>query len=116
MSEKLITINTVNLINNCPECFSTKGLELTFKQRFIETIFYKSITQEVSTEMNCVVCNTEIYPARWTDDIERIFNYQMKAFQPKKSSKKYKSLFWILFTVLVLSLASVITFLVYNYL
>ena len=114
MSERLITINTVNLNNNCPECFSTKGLQLTFKQRFIETSFYKSITQEVSTEMNCTVCNTPIYPARWTDDIERVFEYQMKAFQPKKASKKYKSLFWILIIAGIAVITAVIGLVVYK--
>ena len=114
MAERLITIKTVNLNNNCPECFSTKGLQLTFKQRFIETSFYKSITQEVSTEMNCTVCNTPIYPARWTDDIERVFEYQMKAFQPKKASKKYKSLFWILIIAGIAVITAVIGLVVYK--
>ncbi|WP_282069228.1 hypothetical protein [Olleya namhaensis] len=114
MAERLITINTVNLNNNCPECFSTKGLQLTFKQRFIETSFYKSITQEVSTEMNCTVCNTPIYPARWTDDIERVFEYQMKAFQPKKASKKYKSLFWILIIAGIAVITAVIGLVAYK--
>ncbi|WP_281847219.1 hypothetical protein [Olleya namhaensis] len=114
MAERLITINTVNLNNNCPECFSTKGLQLTFKQRFIETSFYKSITQEVSTEMNCTVCNTPIYPARWTNDIERVFEYQMKAFQPKKASKKYKSLFWILIIACIAVITAVIGLVVYK--
>ncbi|SFI86545.1 hypothetical protein [Olleya namhaensis] len=114
MAERLITIKTVNLNNNCPECFSTKGLQLTFKQRFIETSFYKSITQEVSTEMNCTVCNTPIYPARWTDDIERVFEYQMKAFQPKKASKKYKSLFWILIIAGIAVITAVIGLVAYK--
>mgnify|MGYP000353801792 CR=1 FL=1 len=94
MSEKLITVNSVSLNNNCPECFSKEGLELTFKQRFIETKLYKSITQDIATQMLCNTCNTEIYPVSWTEDIERVYNYQMKAFTPKKASKKYKTLFW----------------------
>ena len=114
MSDRLLTINTVELNNNCPECFSTKGLQLTFKQRFIETAFYKSITQEVSTEMNCNVCNTTIYPARWTDDIERVYDYQMKAFQPKKASKKYKSLFWVLLVSITVIIATLIGITVYK--
>ncbi|MBD3864189.1 MAG: putative nucleic acid-binding Zn ribbon protein [Olleya marilimosa] len=114
MSDRLLTINTVDLNNNCPECFSTKGLQLTFKQRFIETAFYKSITQEVNTEMHCTVCNTTIYPARWTDDIERVYDYQMKAFQPKKSSKKYKSLFWILIGAVTILIAAILSVIVYQ--
>lgn len=108
MTEKLITIKSVKLNNHCPECYSKDGLQITFKQRFIETAFYKSVTQEVSTEMDCTVCNTPIYPARWTDDIERVYSYQMKAFKPKKASKKFKGLFWgILILVGMIITASV---------
>lgn len=96
MGEKLITVKEVSLNNNCPECFSKEGLELTFKQKFIETKFSKSITNEIATEMHCNVCDTTIYPVNWTEDIERIYEYQMKAFVPKKASKKYNSLFWII--------------------
>jgi len=46
--------------------------------------------------MHCKTCDTAIYPERWTDDIERVYDYQMKAFQPKKASRKFKKLFWIL--------------------
>ncbi|RLJ65531.1 hypothetical protein CLV86_1107 [Lacinutrix venerupis] len=104
MSEKLITVKSVSLNNNCPECFNKEGLELTFKQRFIETKLYKSITQDISTQMFCNTCNTEIYPVRWTEDIERVYNYQMKAFKPKKASKKYKSLFWIILGIVAVLL------------
>jgi hypothetical protein len=100
MSEKLITIKDVLLNNNCPECFSKEGLELTFKQKFIETKFSKSITQEVTTQMHCNVCETAIYPVTWTEDIERVYNYHMKAFEPKKASIKYKPVFWVVIGVI----------------
>ncbi|RAJ14966.1 hypothetical protein [Olleya aquimaris] len=114
MSEKLITIKSVNLNNHCPECFSKTGLQITFKQRFVETAFYKSITKDVDTEMHCTVCNTKIYPSQWTDDIERVYDYQMKAFQPKKASKKYKGLFWIILVATVAITASVIGITIYK--
>ncbi|WP_397364441.1 hypothetical protein [Olleya sp. R77988] len=114
MPEQLITIKTVDLKNNCPECFSKDGLKLTFKQRFIETALYKSITKEVSTELNCTVCNTAIFPARWTDDIERVYDYQMKAFKPKKESRKYKGLFWVLIIGFIAIIAGIISLLVYK--
>jgi len=101
MNEKLITVKEVALKNNCPECFSKDGLELKFKQKFIETKFYKSITRYISTEMHCKVCKTIIYPVNWTEDIERVYNYQMKAFTPKKASKKFKTPFWIIISISV---------------
>lgn len=112
MNEKLITVKEVSLNNNCPECFSKEGLQLTFKQKFVETKFYKSITQDISTEMNCNICNTIIYPVNWTEDIERIYNYKMKAFTPKKASKKYKSLFWVIIGIIA---GLVITAIVFSY-
>lgn len=109
MSEKLITVKEVTLNNNCPECFSKEGLELTFKQKFIETRFSRSITQDIATEMHCNICNTVIYPVNWTEDIERVYNYQMKAFTPKKISKKFKTLFWIFMgTITVLVIVAIV--------
>lgn len=110
-TKKYITVKKVSLNNNCPECFSKEGLQLTFKQQFIETAFSKSVTQEARTEMHCDVCDTAIYPERWTEDIERVYDYQFKAFTPKKTSKKYKKLFWILLTVILVIIAIVITLL-----
>lgn len=97
MNEKLITIKEVPLKNNCPECYSTEGLVLTFKQKFKETKFYKSVTNEVTKELACTKCDTTIYPISWTDDIERVYEYQKKAFTPKKASLKLKRLAWIIF-------------------
>ena len=106
MAEKLITIKEVNLNNNCPECYITNGLQLTFKQKFKETNLYKSITNETTQEIECKTCNTIIYPVMWTEDIERVFNYQQKAFTPKKPSTKLKKKAWLLialFGILVIT-------------
>lgn len=96
MSKQWITVKEVTLKNNCPECYNNEGLELTFKQEYVDTFFFKSVTQKVSTQLHCNTCDTAIYPVRWTHDLERIYEYQLKAFQPKKTSRKYKPLFWIL--------------------
>lgn len=98
-TEKLIPVTKVDLKNNCPECFSKNGLQLTFKQKFVETSFYKSITHHVKHEIFCTTCNSIIYPERWTDDIERVFAYQQKAFTPKPASKSFKKIFWILLII-----------------
>ncbi|TBN03338.1 hypothetical protein EYD45_10045 [Hyunsoonleella flava] len=98
-TEELIPVKKVGLKNHCPECFSKDGLQLTFKQKFVETSFYKSITNHVSQEIFCNTCNSIIYPERWTDDIERVFAYHQKAFAPKPASKSFKKIFWILLIV-----------------
>ncbi|MEH6534913.1 MAG: hypothetical protein V7719_00865 [Psychroserpens sp.] len=89
------TLKEVQLNNNCPECYSNEGLELTFKQQFIENAFYKSITQETIHKMQCNTCNTTIFPVRWTNDIEQVVAYQKRAVVPKPKSLKLKQLAWV---------------------
>jgi len=91
-----VHIKTESINNNCPECFSTEGLQLSFKQKYIETRFYKAMTNDVTYQLKCRLCNTEIFPVRWTDDIDRVVDYKKKAFTPKPKSFKLKRLTWIL--------------------
>ncbi len=101
-TKRYITVKKVDLKNNCPECFSTNGLQLTFKQEFTETKLYKSVTDLISYDLNCKTCTTAIYPERWTDDIERVVTYQKKALTPKPVTKRFKPLFWGIIIGLVL--------------
>ena len=117
MAEKFITIKEVALKNNCPECYSNDGLHLTFKQKFIESNFYKSITQETKHILNCKTCKTTIYPISWTEDIERVVNYHQRGFVPKKNTFKLKKKVWILIGIAVaLIIAGVAMFLINDYL
>ncbi|XMO88379.1 hypothetical protein AAFN75_08790 [Algibacter sp. AS12] len=113
MPEKLIDIKQVALPNNCPECFSKEGLRLTFKQKIKETNFYKSITTDISHELNCTTCNSVIYPVQWTDDIERVFDYQKKAFTPKKASTYIKKALWIIIISSVVLIALILALVFY---
>ncbi len=109
MQDKFILIKEVNLKNNCPECYNNEGLNLSFKQRFIETKFKKSITDEIKYEIACKTCNNIIYPVQWTDDIERVVEYQKKAFKPKKPSVYLKKMSWIIIgiilTIIIITIA-----------
>lgn len=100
-TEKEIPVKKVTLINNCPECFSKDGLHLTFKQKFVENAYYKSVTNLISHQIDCDICKNTIYPERWSDDIERVFEYQKKAFTPRPQSTYLKRLSWILIITLV---------------
>jgi len=116
MSEKLITIKEVALNNNCPECYNNNGLHLKFKQKFIETRFYKSVTSDITYEIACKTCNTIIYPVRWKKDIEGVFEYHQKAFVPKKTAFKLKRLSWILIIIVVLIIiVGLVLFVLPNY-
>ncbi|GAA4889296.1 hypothetical protein GCM10023311_11650 [Flaviramulus aquimarinus] len=108
MSEKLIDIKEVTLKNNCPECYNTNGLRLMFKQKIVETKFYKSITSEINHEITCKTCNSIIYPVQWTDDIDRVFEYQKRAFVPKKSSTFLKKASWVVIIGFLLLIATLL--------
>ncbi|UPS92294.1 MULTISPECIES: hypothetical protein [unclassified Bizionia] len=101
MDNRFITIKEVAINNNCPECYNTNGLHFTFKQKFVETSFYKSLTTETAHELFCKTCETTIYPVNWTDDIDRVFDYHKRAFVPKKASFKLKKSAWIGIGVLI---------------
>lgn len=100
MKYNYIHIKTESLNNNCPECFSTEGLQLSFKQKFSETRFYKAITNDIIYELNCNICNTEIFPVRWTDTIEQVVNYKKKTLNTKPKSFKLKRITWMLLIIL----------------
>lgn len=108
MRESFFTIKQVTLNNHCPECYSTEGLSLTFKQKFVEAKLYKAISKETTYNLFCNNCNTVIYPSRWTDDIELVFAYQEKATTPKPTSYKLTQLGWITTGVGGLLLAAVV--------
>jgi hypothetical protein len=116
-TQHYFTLKEVQLHNNCPECYSNDGLELTFKQRFVENLFYKAITQDTVYEMHCNTCETDIFPVRWTDDIEQVVAYQNRALRPKPKSLKLKKGGWIfvivdliLFVLVLLFVTGVLTF------
>jgi len=113
--DKLITIKEVLLKNNCPECYNNQGLQLTFKQRFIETSFYKQITSEIQHSIFCKTCNSIIYPVQWDEHIERVFEYQKKTFVPKPTSRQFKKPAFIVFTLIGIAFIAVIaTILLYK--
>lgn len=114
MSKRFIAIKEFTLNNNCPECYSKDGLRLTFKQKFIETKFYKSITKDIKNNIVCKTCNSTIYPVQWTDDIERVFEYHQKAFIPKKASTYLKKLSWIVIICIAIIFTAISLTLLYS--
>ncbi|NJB71168.1 hypothetical protein GGR42_001630 [Saonia flava] len=100
--EKLEVIKEADLTNNCPECFN-QDIKLSFYQKHRYTKFYHKVTGEVSNQIKCNKCSSVIYPVKWTEDIERSFDYYQKMVEPKKKSVQYTTLFYILI-LLVISL------------
>jgi len=117
VASQFFTLKEVKLSNNCPECYSNTGLKLTFKQKLVETLFYKAITNETSAEMHCSNCNIQIFPIRWTDAIERVVDYHYRALELKPKSMKLKAIAWlvlgfdlILVTVIILYATGIVSF------
>ena len=80
------------LHNNCPECYATDGLMVSFSHKFKDNKLYTRSSGEINSEMHCKNCDTVIYPARWTEEIERVYEYNRKLAEPPKPFFKFKPL------------------------
>mgnify|MGYP001025337323 CR=1 FL=1 len=110
MDPKYFTLKEVMLSNHCPECYSNEGLRLTFKQRLDETLFYKSIVEDLKNELHCLTCNNPIYSGRWSRDIEQVIAYQERAVSPKEKSTKLKASGWLSIAFLAIIIVIIILF------
>lgn len=107
---KYFTLIEKKLNNNCPECYSSDGLNLVFKQKIVENVFYKAVTTDTIKEMHCSICDTDIFPIRWTENIEQVVAYQTRAVKVKSKSYKLKPLTFILFAVGLVLLVGIILY------
>lgn len=102
------TLHTARLNNNCPTCFATNGLELTFSQEKKENKFYEKAEKEVNSKMYCHTCNHDIFPVNWTDDIERVYEYNKKLATPMSTAIKLKPLLYIFIIIDALLLGAIL--------
>ena len=112
MTIKTHTLHTSRLKNNCPTCFGTDGLEITFTQEEKETPFFKKPATDIEHTLFCHTCKNSIYPVNWTDDIERVFDYNKKIAETNKHYLKVKPLFYILIVAAIVLVAVVVYFLI----
>ncbi|MCX2718256.1 hypothetical protein [Lentiprolixibacter aurantiacus] len=109
---KEVVIKEAEINNNCPECFN-QDMQLTFFQKHRVSRWYYQITAEVTHQMVCNTCHSTIYPVKWTDDIERTFEYYQKMVTPEKKGLKLSRLSFLLI-ILLLILAGVLYYLFYS--
>lgn len=109
-SSRFFTLKEARIGNNCPECYSNDSLELTFKQKLTETKFYKAITDETVSVINCLNCELQIFPIRWTDEIEQVVDYHKRGLKTKPKSIKFKSIAWFLITFIVVTFITILLF------
>jgi len=110
MIDKSIVLKEVQLNNHCPECYSKEDLMLTFKQRFVENRFFKAFTEHITHSLSCRKCNSEIFPVRWTDDIEQVVEYHIRGTNPKPKSLKLKKTAWVLILTIVIIFLGILLF------
>jgi len=112
MTQKTNILHTAKLKNNCPTCFGTDGLEFTFTQDENENVLVHRPDKEIKNSLYCHNCKNAIYPVNWTEDIERVYDYNRKIAETNRQYLKVKPLFYILILVAVLLVAATVYLLI----
>lgn len=108
-TEQILHIAKLN--NNCPECYGTNGLEISFAQEETETKFYTKVLKQITDTLYCHNCKTIIYPESWTENIESVCQYHKKQAVPKDAHLKPKPITYGLIFLGFASIAALIYFL-----
>ncbi|ETN94596.1 hypothetical protein [Zhouia amylolytica] len=102
MKPNKLKIEDFTLANNCPECYAQEAMVLTFYQEQIKNGFFEKLTKKINHSIFCQKCKQQIYPVKWTEDIERVYDFYYKTLSPKSAFKLTK-LGIILIATLLLS-------------
>jgi len=100
------TIQKAELKNNCPECYNNDGLVLSFIQKEKENTWYRKVEEDLKVKLFCTTCKTQIFPVRWDEHIERVYEYYNKLVVPKPAKTHYKKRFWLALSTGALVVAS----------
>ena len=104
-------LHTAKLNNNCPECYATDGLEISFVQEEVENRFYSKTHKKVSETLYCSGCSNIIYPVNWSEDIDRVYQYHKKQAVPKSSQVRLKPISYGIIVLCVGGVAALLFFL-----
>lgn len=99
-------IQEAELKNNCPECFSNDGLVLSFIQEEKENAWIRKIEKKLRVKLYCTTCKTQIYPVRWDEHIERVYDYYQKLVHPKPARTYFKKRSWMVLSIGLLLLTT----------
>jgi hypothetical protein len=112
METKKHLLHSARINNNCPECFSTDGLEFSFSQNEKETQLYRKASQKIEEVLFCHSCGHTIYPVNWNDDIERVYSYHKKLANPQRPGYKLKPLAYLIILIDLIVLGVIIYLLI----
>ncbi len=110
MKELYTTLKEAALNNNCPKCYSTEGLHITFKQKHIKSTWFNRRTDEISSQLFCKTCNQHIYPVDWNEDIERVYEYHRKASPAKPKYFKPSRNLWLAIGFIVVVVGTILVY------
>jgi len=111
MEKRTHILHKAQVNNNCPECYSAEGLEFIFSQEEVQNKLYSKANKEVIEILHCHTCDQDIYPVKWTEDIEQVFDYHRKLAKPKNSGIKLKPLAYLLILIDALIITAIIYYL-----
>lgn len=114
MKETEHTIHKAELKNNCPECYSTDGLVLSFIQKERENSWYRKVEKDIKGVIFCTNCKTQIFPVRWDEHIERVYQYYEKLVKPKPARTHFKMRLWLVLTISIIILTGGLFWVGYN--
>ncbi|WP_103069343.1 hypothetical protein [Aquimarina sediminis] len=112
MKTEYITLKEASLNNNCPECYSTDGMILSFKQQRLSSKLLVKTKSNIIECINCSKCENQIFPGQWTTDIERVYNYHKKTIPHKSGSLHFTGLFYFLVFLFLIIASGVYLYLV----
>jgi len=103
-------LHTARINNNCPLCYNTDGLEFTFSQNEKEGKYHKIADTVITEKLYCHTCKNIIYPVDWTEDIERVYQYNKKQVIAKSGFLELKPIAYILIILGIIIISSLIYF------
>ncbi len=101
MKTEYIILKETTLNNNCPECYSTDGMVLSFKQKKLISKLLVKTKGNVIENIHCNKCENQIFPGQWTQDIDRVYDYHKKTITSKPSSIRFTGLFYAIVILLI---------------
>lgn len=104
MKTEYTTLKETILNNNCPECFSTNSIELSFKQKRIINRFVSNNSKTIIENLHCKKCETQIFRGEWTMDIEQVYSYHKKTLLPRSSNMQLTRLSYLILASIILGM------------
>lgn len=108
------TIHEAELKNNCPECYSNDGLILSFTQKEKENAWLRKAEKDLEVILFCNTCETRIFPVRWDEHIERVYDYYQKLVTPRSTRTHYKKRFWLTLSIGLVVITGALAWFGYN--